>query len=80
MRQAAAHPPPPLLVGAPPLPLAEGADAPTPKPVGPPQATYLTPEQFAGMVQVSTKSVYRWAATDPTLPCLRLGGTIRFPR
>jgi predicted DNA-binding transcriptional regulator AlpA len=44
---------------------------------------YITPEQVAQLLQVSIKSVYRWAATDPTLPQLRLGVgkgcTLRFP-
>lgn len=41
---------------------------------------YLTPEQLADLLQVSTKSIYRWAIEDPTMPCLRIGGrTLRFP-
>jgi excisionase family DNA binding protein len=42
--------------------------------------TYLTPVEVSALLQVSTKSVYRWAAQDPTMPTLRLGGTVRFPR
>ncbi len=45
-----------------------------------PEAEYLTPEQVAAMLQVSPKSIYRWAKIDPTLPMLKLGGTVRFPR
>ncbi len=41
---------------------------------------YLTAEQVAQMLQVSEKSVYRWALADPTMPALRIGGTVRFPR
>lgn len=45
-----------------------------------PEAEYLTADQVAAMLQVSPKSVYRWAKIDPTLPVLKLGGTLRFPR
>lgn len=41
---------------------------------------YLTPAQVADMLQVSEKTVYRWAATEATMPVLRVGGTVRFPR
>jgi excisionase family DNA binding protein len=43
-------------------------------------ARYLTAAQIAALLQVSTKSVYRWAAGDPTFPRLKIGGTVRFPR
>ena len=42
--------------------------------------TYLTAEEVGDMLQVSVKSVYRWAKSDPTFPMLKLGGTVRFPR
>jgi len=48
-----------------------------------PQATaaaYLTPADLAHELQVSDKTVYRWAASDPTMPVLRIGGVVRFPR
>jgi len=32
------------------------------------------------MLQVSEKTLYRWAGSDPTLPALRIGGTVRFHR
>lgn len=45
---------------------------------------YLTPEEVADLLRASAKSVYRWAAEDPTMPCLRIGGSKRgkvlFPR
>ncbi len=41
---------------------------------------YLTGEQVATMLQVSVKSVYRWAKDDVSMPVLRIGGTVRFPR
>ena len=43
-------------------------------------AEYLTAGQIAELLQVSEKSVYRWAAGDPTFPMLKIGGTVRFPR
>lgn len=41
---------------------------------------YLTAAQVGRLLQVSEKSVYRWVKADPTLPALRIGGTVRFPR
>jgi excisionase family DNA binding protein len=55
--------------------------APAPVPAstpGPSSPEYFTPDQVAELLQVSTKSVYRWAAEDPTMPALRIGGTVRF--
>jgi excisionase family DNA binding protein len=43
-------------------------------------AEYLTAGQIADLLQVSEKSVYRWAAGDPTFPMLKIGGAVRFPR
>jgi hypothetical protein len=44
---------------------------------------YLSPAQLATVLSVSTKSVYAWAKSDPSMPQLRLGGgrggTLRFP-
>ena len=42
--------------------------------------TYLTPSQVADLLQVSTKSVLRWALADASMPVLKIGGTVRFPR
>ena len=42
--------------------------------------SYLTAAQVADMLQVHEATVYRWAATDATMPVLKLGGTVRFPR
>ncbi len=41
---------------------------------------YLLPAEVATILRVSTKTVYRLAGQDPTMPCLRLGGSLRFPR
>jgi excisionase family DNA binding protein len=43
-------------------------------------AAYLTPAQVGAMLQLSAKSVYRLSKADPTMPMLKLGGTVRFPR
>ena len=41
---------------------------------------YLTPAQVAEMLQVSEKTVSRWALEDPSMPVLRRGRVIRFER
>jgi excisionase family DNA binding protein len=41
---------------------------------------YLTALEVAELLRVSVKSVYRWVKDDPSLPALRLSGTVRFPR
>ncbi|MBI4522151.1 MAG: helix-turn-helix domain-containing protein [Gemmatimonadetes bacterium] len=41
---------------------------------------YLTAAQLAGLLQVSQATAYRWADEDPTMPVLRVGGVVRFPR
>jgi excisionase family DNA binding protein len=41
---------------------------------------YLTAADVADLLKVSAKSVFRWAQQDPSMPCLRIGGTVRFPR
>jgi hypothetical protein len=46
---------------------------------------YLTPKDVAEQLQVSEKTLHRWASQDPTMPVLRLGGgkgersQLRFP-
>lgn|SRR5262249_32156544 len=41
-------------------------------------APYLTPEQVAELLAVSPKTVYRWAATDASMPATRVGKAVRF--
>jgi excisionase family DNA binding protein len=53
--------------------------------VGPAQspltiATYLTPREVAAMLQVSEKTISRWSLEDPSMPVLRRGRVVRFPR
>ncbi len=44
------------------------------------QPVYLTPDQVGDLLQVKTKTVYDWASKDPTMPVIRIGHTVRFPR
>jgi predicted DNA-binding transcriptional regulator AlpA len=48
--------------------------------VAAPADAYLTADQVGELLQVSAKSVYRWAAQDPSMPVLRIGATVQFPR
>jgi excisionase family DNA binding protein len=32
------------------------------------------------MLQVDETTVYRWASSDASMPVLRVGGVVRFPR
>jgi excisionase family DNA binding protein len=41
---------------------------------------YMTGQEVATMLQVSVKSVWRWADKDRSMPVLKIGGTVRFPR
>ena len=43
-------------------------------------AMYLTVRQVAELLQVSTRTVQRLVESEPTLPVLKLGGVLRFPR
>ena len=44
------------------------------------QPVYLTPDQVGELMQVKTKTIYDWASKDPTMPVIRIGHTVRFPR
>jgi excisionase family DNA binding protein len=54
--------------------------APAEAPGVPPAPAYLTAEQVGQMLQLSGKTVYRLAKADPTMPALKIGGAVRFPR
>ena len=41
---------------------------------------YLTAEQVADMLQVDPKTVSRWSLEDASMPVLRRGRVVRFPR
>jgi excisionase family DNA binding protein len=42
--------------------------------------TYDRADDIAKLVRLSDKSIYRLVQTDPTFPCVRIGGSLRFPR
>ncbi len=44
------------------------------------EPVYLTPDQVGDLLQVKSKTVYDWASKDPTMPVIRIGHTVRFPR
>jgi excisionase family DNA binding protein len=44
------------------------------------EPTYLTPAQVAQLLQVSEKSVDRWPKQDASMPMLKIGKVVRFPR
>jgi excisionase family DNA binding protein len=41
---------------------------------------YLTVRDLAAMLRVSSRTVERWVKDEPTMPVLRIAGTLRFPR
>jgi excisionase family DNA binding protein len=41
---------------------------------------YLTALEVGQLLRLSAKSVYRLVKDDPSMPAIRLGGTVRFPR
>jgi predicted DNA-binding transcriptional regulator AlpA len=41
---------------------------------------YDKAEDIGKIAKLSAKTIYRFAATDPTFPVLRIGGSVRFPR
>ncbi len=41
---------------------------------------YLTAQQVGELLQVSSRTVQRWALEDASMPVFRLGRTVRFPR
>ena len=41
---------------------------------------YFTSRQLGDLIQVSSRTVERWALEDATMPALRVGRTLRFPR
>jgi excisionase family DNA binding protein len=41
---------------------------------------YLTVDDLADLLKCSPKTVARWSLTDPTMPVLRVGRVVRFPK
>ncbi len=44
------------------------------------EAVYLTALQVADLLQVDEKTVLRWSLQDASMPVLRRGRVVRFPR
>lgn len=44
------------------------------------EPSYFTPGQVADLLQVSVKTVSRWALEDASMPVLRKGRVVRFER
>jgi excisionase family DNA binding protein len=55
-------------------------DTPACEPIKTATPQYLTAEQVGELLQVSSRTVQRWALEDASMPALRLGRTVRFPR
>ena len=48
---------------------------------GPPvEPEYWDAERVAGLLLVKASTVYGWAKRDPSMPVIRICGTVRFPR
>jgi hypothetical protein len=43
-----------------------------------PGPTYLSPSQLADLIGVNRSTISRWAATDPSMPVIRIHGVVRF--
>jgi excisionase family DNA binding protein len=54
--------------------------APTREPINAAEPVYLTALQVAELLQVDEKTVLRWSLQDPSMPVLRRGRVVRFPR
>jgi len=46
----------------------------------PAEPVYLTAAQVAELIQVDEKTVLRWSLEDASMPVLRRGRVVRFPR
>lgn len=44
------------------------------------EPVYLTPDQVGELLQVKVKTIYSWSRDDATMPVIRIGHTVRFPR
>jgi predicted DNA-binding transcriptional regulator AlpA len=42
--------------------------------------SYDKAEEIGKIVKLSAKTIYRIAASDPSFPCTKIGGSLRFPR
>lgn len=53
---------------------------PTREPIKAAEPVYLTALQVAELLQVDEKTVLRWSLQDASMPVLRRGRVVRFPR
>jgi excisionase family DNA binding protein len=44
------------------------------------EPAYMTVAQVAELLQVAEPTIYAWTRKLPDMPCVRLAGTVRFPR
>jgi excisionase family DNA binding protein len=61
-------------------PVPEAVLEPTREPVKSAEPVYLTALQVAELLQVDEKTVLRWSLQDASMPVLRRGRVVRFPR
>jgi predicted DNA-binding transcriptional regulator AlpA len=45
-----------------------------------PEPDYWVPREFAAVVRLSEKSIYRLMKQDSSFPYVRVGGAVRIPR
>jgi excisionase family DNA binding protein len=53
---------------------------PAREPIKTAEPAYLTAPQVADLLQVDEKTVLRWSLQDASMPVLRRGRVVRFPR
>lgn len=61
-------------------PTPEAVVEPTREPIKTAEPVYLTALQVAELLQVDEKTVLRWSLQDASMPVLRRGRVVRFPR
>lgn len=61
-------------------PTPEAVVEPTREPIKTAAPVYLTALQVAELLQVDEKTVLRWSLQDASMPVLRRGRVVRFPR
>jgi excisionase family DNA binding protein len=44
------------------------------------EPVYLSVREVAELFQVAEKTIYSWIKLEPTMPALKLAGTVRFPK
>lgn len=59
--------------------ISAAADSAPRDPVNSGATRYLTSAQVGDLLQVSSRTVQRWALQDSTMPATRVGRVVRFP-